>query len=133
MRRICSGDHRPPAGAEMPRLFNSRATCRLLTKPLASSSIRAGASIRRRSSASPRRTAALLMAAALLVGSDAVAPCGFLTREPNPLLAPLHPKAMPAIRQPEDYDRWLYGETDDACGLAPTTIQGRQATFRAVS
>jgi putative SOS response-associated peptidase YedK len=42
----------------------------------------------------------------------------FLTCEPNPLVAPLHPKAMPVILNPEDYDRWLDGETDDACSLA---------------
>ena len=42
----------------------------------------------------------------------------FLTCEPNPLVAPLHPKAMPVILQPEDYDRWLDGEAADACSLA---------------
>lgn len=42
----------------------------------------------------------------------------FLTCEPNPLVAPLHPKAMPVILQPEDYDRWLDGEAQDACSLA---------------
>ena len=42
----------------------------------------------------------------------------FLTCEPNPLVAPLHPKAMPVILQPEDYDRWLGGEVGDACSLA---------------
>ena len=40
----------------------------------------------------------------------------FLTCEPNPLVAPLHPKAMPVILQPEDYDRWLSGE--DAVTMA---------------
>jgi putative SOS response-associated peptidase YedK len=33
----------------------------------------------------------------------------FLTCEPNPLIAPIHPKAMPVILHPEDYDRWLSG------------------------
>ena len=42
----------------------------------------------------------------------------FLTCEPNPLVAPFHPKAMPVILQPEDYDRWLDGEAADACSLA---------------
>ncbi|MGZ8312959.1 MAG: SOS response-associated peptidase [Allosphingosinicella sp.] len=42
----------------------------------------------------------------------------FLTCEPNPLVAPLHPKAMPVILQPDDYDRWLDGEAADACSLA---------------
>ena len=40
----------------------------------------------------------------------------FLTCEPNPLVAAVHPKAMPVILQPEDYGRWLDGE--DAAGLA---------------
>lgn len=42
----------------------------------------------------------------------------FLTCEPNPLVKPIHEKAMPVILHPEDYDRWLLGETDDACSLA---------------
>ena len=40
----------------------------------------------------------------------------FLTCEPNALVAPIHPKAMPVILQPEDYQRWLDG--DDAHDLA---------------
>ena len=40
----------------------------------------------------------------------------FLTCEPNPLVRPVHPKAMPVILQPDDYDRWLAG--DDAEALA---------------
>ncbi|MBX7482971.1 SOS response-associated peptidase family protein [Qipengyuania qiaonensis] len=40
----------------------------------------------------------------------------FLTCEPNPLVAPIHPKAMPVILHPEDYNRWLAG--DDAGGFA---------------
>ena len=42
----------------------------------------------------------------------------FLTCEPNPLVAPLHEKAMPVILHPDDYDRWLDGEADDVCTLA---------------
>lgn len=42
----------------------------------------------------------------------------FLTCDPNPLVAPLHPKAMPVILDPEDYDQWLDGEVDDVCTLA---------------
>lgn len=34
----------------------------------------------------------------------------FLTCEPNPLVAPIHPKAMPVILHPHDYDRWLTGD-----------------------
>lgn len=33
----------------------------------------------------------------------------FLTCDPNPLVAPVHPKAMPVILAPEDHDRWLSG------------------------
>jgi putative SOS response-associated peptidase YedK len=40
----------------------------------------------------------------------------FLTCEPNPLVAPLHPKAMPVILHPDDYDDWLDGA--DAAALA---------------
>jgi putative SOS response-associated peptidase YedK len=40
----------------------------------------------------------------------------FLTCEPNPLVAPYHPKAMPVILDPADYDHWLSGE--DAVSLA---------------
>ncbi|MFN3944344.1 MAG: SOS response-associated peptidase [Allosphingosinicella sp.] len=42
----------------------------------------------------------------------------FLTCEPNPLVAPLHEKAMPVILAPEDYDRWLIGEAEEVCALA---------------
>jgi putative SOS response-associated peptidase YedK len=35
----------------------------------------------------------------------------FLTCEPNPLVGVLHPKAMPVILQPEDYQDWLDGGT----------------------
>lgn len=42
----------------------------------------------------------------------------FLTCEPNPLVAPLHPKAMPVILHPEDYDRWLSCEYAEAAGMA---------------
>ena len=41
----------------------------------------------------------------------------FLTCEPNPLVAPLHPKAMPVILQPEDFDRWLATDYADACSM----------------
>lgn len=34
----------------------------------------------------------------------------FLTCEPNPLVKPVHPKAMPVILQPDDYGRWLAGD-----------------------
>ena len=42
----------------------------------------------------------------------------FLTCEPNPLVAPLHPKAMPVLLDPFDYDRWLTAGHANACSLA---------------
>ena len=42
----------------------------------------------------------------------------FLTCEPNPLVAPKHPKAMPVILAPEDYDTWLSTDYPGACALA---------------
>jgi putative SOS response-associated peptidase YedK len=42
----------------------------------------------------------------------------FLTCEANPLVAPIHPKAMPVMLQPDDYDRWLDAEASEACALA---------------
>ena len=41
--------------------------------------------------------------------SEAGAVFAFLTCEPNPLVAPIHPKAMPVILHPGDYQRWLDG------------------------
>src|SRR3546814_9155466 len=34
----------------------------------------------------------------------------FLTCEPNPLIEPIHPQAMPVILQPEDYEAWMAGD-----------------------
>lgn len=42
----------------------------------------------------------------------------FLTCEPNPLVAPIHPKAMPVVLHPEDYERWLTDPYAGACELA---------------
>lgn len=42
----------------------------------------------------------------------------FLTTDPNPLVKPIHPKAMPVILHPEDYERWLTADGADACSLA---------------
>lgn len=41
----------------------------------------------------------------------------FLTCEPNPLVAPLHPKAMPVILAEADYQTWLTAEWDEAKAL----------------
>jgi putative SOS response-associated peptidase YedK len=54
-------------------------------------------------------------------GSDVFA---FLTCEPNSLVKPLHPKAMPLILMPQDYDLWLHGSYDDVVALqAPFPAQ----------
>ena len=43
---------------------------------------------------------------------------GFLTTEPNSIVAPVHPKAMPVIlTTPEEVDLWLEGETPEALKL----------------
>lgn len=41
----------------------------------------------------------------------------FCTTEPNPLVAPKHPKAMPVILLAEDHERWLRGSLDDVAEL----------------
>jgi putative SOS response-associated peptidase YedK len=55
----------------------------------------------------------------------------FLTCEPNPLVELIHPKATPMVLHPDDYDRWLEGEAQDACSLAtsfpPQLIRWRSA------
>lgn len=53
----------------------------------------------------------------------------FLTCEPNPLVAPLHPKAMPVILAEDDYERWLTCDYDEACAMAvpfPSQLMGVQ-------
>lgn len=42
---------------------------------------------------------------------------GFLTTEPNAIVAPIHPKAMPVILHNDDYDRWLSSPWDDISSL----------------
>jgi putative SOS response-associated peptidase YedK len=42
----------------------------------------------------------------------------FLTCAPNPLVAAIHPKAMPVILHAVDHDRWLDSELADAVALA---------------
>jgi putative SOS response-associated peptidase YedK len=43
---------------------------------------------------------------------------GFLTTEPNAIVAPIHPKAMPAILHDDDYERWLSDPWDELSDLA---------------
>ncbi|MFN3619176.1 SOS response-associated peptidase family protein, partial [Sphingorhabdus sp.] len=42
----------------------------------------------------------------------------FLTCAPNPLVAPLHPKAMPVILHEADYQAWLTADWAEAAELA---------------
>ncbi len=42
----------------------------------------------------------------------------FLTCAPNPLVAAIHPKAMPVILHPEDHALWLGGDRSEASALA---------------
>lgn len=41
----------------------------------------------------------------------------FLTTDPNAVVAPVHPKAMPVIIAPEDADTWLTAPAADAMAL----------------
>ena len=41
----------------------------------------------------------------------------FCTTEPNALIAPLHPKAMPVVLGEAEQDVWLTGSADEALGL----------------
>lgn len=42
----------------------------------------------------------------------------FLTCEPNELVAPLHPKAMPVILDLGQYEEWLSTDYEGACAMA---------------
>lgn len=42
----------------------------------------------------------------------------FLTTDPNPLVAPIHPKAMPVLLDEEDEERWLTCSFGEAVALA---------------
>jgi putative SOS response-associated peptidase YedK len=46
-----------------------------------------------------------------------IASFAFLTCEPNPIVGAVHPKAMPVILNPWDYDRWLNADWAEARGL----------------
>lgn len=42
----------------------------------------------------------------------------FLTCEPNEIVKPIHPKAMPVLLHDEDFEGWLSGDYAGACALA---------------
>ena len=46
----------------------------------------------------------------------------FLTCEPNSLVAPIHPKAMPVILDDEGEARWLAGELGDLAEPFPAQL-----------
>jgi putative SOS response-associated peptidase YedK len=51
----------------------------------------------------------------------------FCTTEPNPLVAPKHPKAMPVILMAEDQERWLTASVEEAVTLLtayPSQLMG---------
>jgi putative SOS response-associated peptidase YedK len=50
--------------------------------------------------------------------SDAGPVFAFLTTEPNAIVAPIHPKAMPVVLHDEDEERWLTADVADALDLA---------------
>ncbi|MGN7161692.1 SOS response-associated peptidase [Sphingomonas sp. SAFR-052] len=50
--------------------------------------------------------------------TDEGAVFAFLTTEPNAIVAPIHPKAMPVLLHPEDEERWLTAPMEDALSLA---------------
>lgn len=41
----------------------------------------------------------------------------FLTTEPNAIVGPIHPKAMPVILTPEDWETWLTAPVEEALQL----------------
>lgn len=42
---------------------------------------------------------------------------GFLTTEPNAVVGPIHPKAMPVILHQDDWDKWLNAPAEEALKL----------------
>lgn len=44
--------------------------------------------------------------------------CGYDGDPANHVVGAIHPKACPVILHPEDYDRWLHTDLDDAISLA---------------
>ncbi|XWN34355.1 MAG: SOS response-associated peptidase family protein [Devosia sp.] len=41
----------------------------------------------------------------------------FCTTDANDVVKPIHPKAMPVILDPADYEQWLTGSTEEAMAL----------------
>ena len=51
----------------------------------------------------------------------------FLTCEPNSLVAPIHPKAMPVLLHQEDEERWLAGELEELVSPFPSQLMAVDA------
>ena len=51
----------------------------------------------------------------------------FLTTEPNAVVAPIHPKAMPVILDRADWDQWLTGSVEEALELQRPKAAGLSA------
>lgn len=54
----------------------------------------------------------------------------FLTTEPNGDVRPVHPKSMPVILTPDQYDLWLHGPAREALQLARPLPDGALAVKR---
>ena len=53
---------------------------------------------------------------------DGLGVFAFLTCEPNSLVAPIHPKAMPVILDDEGEERWLAGERGEMVAPFPAQL-----------
>ncbi|MCJ8190427.1 SOS response-associated peptidase [Sphingomicrobium aestuariivivum] len=53
----------------------------------------------------------------------------FLTCAPNAMVGAVHPKAMPVMLDPDDYDQWLGGSTEEACALAKAYPDDKMTQF----
>jgi putative SOS response-associated peptidase YedK len=51
----------------------------------------------------------------------------FLTCEPNSLVAPIHPKAMPVLLHQEDEERWLAGDLGELVSPFPSQLMAMDA------
>lgn len=56
--------------------------------------------------------------APLVETGGSVVAFALLTTEPNAVVAPIHPNAMPVIlTEPEEWEAWLAGDAETAAGL----------------
>lgn len=62
-------------------------------------------------------------------GEDETEVYAFLTTTPNELVKPHHPKAMPVILKPDDYDTWLNADWKDAKKLQTAFPANQMAIY----